>query len=133
MTSGQLSGIFAINIMIKNQRTFCFSQTRVLVNDFKRFLFYCLYAFGIPVVFCIIVFLMDYSTIVSQDFHPLMGIERCWIQSGRVAEAIYVYAPMSIILFVNIILCSLTAFKIFKVQKKILRTKQKRESDDKKR
>lgn len=46
-----------------------------------------------------------------------MGISRCWTQNNRLVEAIYIYAPISIILIVNIALYSITAYKIYKVQR----------------
>lgn len=42
---------------------------------------------------------------------------RCWIQEVRVVELIYMYIPISIILLVNITLYSITAYKIYKVQR----------------
>lgn len=46
-----------------------------------------------------------------------MGIKRCWIQKNRIVEAIYVYTPISIIMIVNVVLYSITAYTIYKVQR----------------
>lgn len=83
----------------------------------KRFLVYCLYAFGGPAVLTLSVYLIDHISSIPKYFKPLMGISRCWIQDNRMVEAIFIYLPISIILVVNIVLYSVTAFKIYKVQK----------------
>lgn len=87
-------------------------------GDRKRFFFYCLYAFGVPIVLTGFVYLLD-STLPLElsEYKPLIGITRCWIQGARIVEAIYLYTPISIILAINIALYSITAYKIYKVQK----------------
>lgn len=46
-----------------------------------------------------------------------MGIKRCWMQNNRIVEGIYIYLPISIILIINITLYSITAWKIYQVQR----------------
>lgn len=86
-------------------------------GDKKKFLFYCLYAFGVPLIFTTLVFLFDTLNLFSEEYQPQIGIGRCWIQDFKLVEAIFVYIPISIILAVNIAFYSITAYKIFKVQK----------------
>lgn len=52
-----------------------------------------------------------------KDYKPLIGMRRCWIQPERAPEAIFVYTPISVIILVNICLYSVTAYKIYKVQR----------------
>lgn len=86
-------------------------------SDRKRFALYCLYAFGVPLFLTSILFIIDFTELLPRDYRPLMGITRCWIQNNRFVEAIYTYTPISLILLVNVALYSVTALKIYKVQK----------------
>lgn len=86
-------------------------------GDSRRFLYYVLYAFGCPILITTIVYLIDIFQLVPEGFLPNIGKRRCWMQDKRVVEAIYVYFPISIIMITNIILYSITAYKIWVVQK----------------
>lgn len=86
-------------------------------SDRKRFLLYCLYAFGVPMLLTSILFIVDSIDLVPHEWRPLMGITRCWLQNNRHVEAIYLYFPICVILIVNVTLYSVTALKIYKVQK----------------
>lgn len=48
-----------------------------------------------------------------------MGQERCWIRvkGSRIVELIYVYVPISMVLIFNATFYSITAHKIYRVQK----------------
>lgn len=78
----------------------------------KTFLIYCLYGFGVPSMFTLIIYLIDFTQLLSYRFQPKVGMKRCWIEDSRLIEAIYVYIPISIIVLINIALFLLTANKI---------------------
>lgn len=80
---------------------------------------YCVYAFGIPIFLTTVVYFIDnyVPNDPFEDYKPLIGLKRCWIQGNRVVEAIYLYTPISVILTINIALYSITAYKIYKVQR----------------
>lgn len=81
-------------------------------------MFCCLYAFGIPLALTGIVYVIDKTVSVEyNDYKPLIGVRGCWIQQNRIVEAIYIYTPISIIMIVNVVLYSITALKIYKVQR----------------
>lgn len=90
---------------------------RLRRGDKKKFLFYCLYAFGSPALLTGLVLMVDLLNLIKDEYQTQMGKERCWLQSSRLVEAVYVYIPMSIILAVNIAFYSITAYKIFQVQR----------------
>lgn len=94
-----------------------FKEMRGRNNDNRRFLMYSLYAFGVPFVLTSIVFCVDKYTTLPEHFRPLIGMKRCWLQNLRAVEAIYTYAPITIILVVNIVLYSITACTISRVLK----------------
>lgn len=93
-------------------------------GDRKRFIFYCLYAFGVPFILTGLLYLVDNLSFIPDVMKPLMGIQRCWIQNNRLVEAVYIYLPISVILMANIIMYSITAYKIYQVQKEtsVIRT-----------
>lgn len=94
-----------------------FKEMRGRSGDNKRFLAYSLYAFGVPLLLTSIVFCIDKYSSVPDHFRPLVGMKRCWLQNSRTVEAIYTYAPISVILVVNIALYSITALTIRRVLK----------------
>jgi len=80
-------------------------------------LFYCLYAFGVTLLLTGVLFVVDHTTFIPEEYRPRMGVKRCWMYDSRLIEAIYTYTPISIILIINIALYSITAFRIYQVQK----------------
>jgi G protein-coupled receptor Mth (Methuselah protein) len=86
-------------------------------SDRKRFLGYCLYAFGVPLMIISLIFLIDSTEFIPKDYRPEIGIFRCYIKSSKLVESIYVYIPISTILIVNIVLYSITALTIYRVKK----------------
>lgn len=108
---------FWLNVMCLDIWSTFRSGIRGRGGDRKRFMLYCLYAFGVPLLLTGILFLIDISSFISIDYRPLMGMNRCWMQDSRFVEAIYIYTPISIILVINIALYSITAYRIYQVQK----------------
>ncbi|CRK99458.1 CLUMA_CG012609, isoform A [Clunio marinus] len=86
-------------------------------GDKKRFFVYCLYAFGTTFLFTATIFIIDHLESIPQKFRPLMGMTRCLVQKNIWAEGIYIYLPISTILIINITLYSITAYRIYKVQR----------------
>jgi G protein-coupled receptor Mth (Methuselah protein) len=86
-------------------------------GDQKKFLFYCAYAFGVPTLLITIVLCIEELSLVHENYLPMFGMTNCWIKNDRIIEMIYVYAPITTIILVNIFLYSWTALKIFRVQK----------------
>lgn len=87
-------------------------------SDRRSFGFYCLYAYGLPVVAIIAVLLInDYASFVPDHFKIQMGVNRCWMYASRRTELYYIYIPISVILTLNIIFFAISAKTIFSVQK----------------
>ncbi|KAG5681897.1 hypothetical protein PVAND_011303 [Polypedilum vanderplanki] len=82
-----------------------------------RFLFYSLYAFGLPIFLTLLVFIIDSWKLVPEYYLPDFGEKRCWMRESRTIEAIYIYTPISIIMVINVVLYSVTAYRIWTVQK----------------
>ncbi|XP_063920687.1 G-protein coupled receptor Mth2-like isoform X13 [Zophobas morio] len=82
----------------------------------KRFFMYCGYAFGMPVLHVLVVRLIDSSLAQNSDFKPGIGTGQCFLKRGF-PELLYFYGPMAILITINIILFTITAFKIRSVKK----------------
>ncbi|CAO1388263.1 unnamed protein product [Diamesa hyperborea] len=87
--------------------------------DNKRFAIFSYYAFGSTTLLTLILFFVDEVFDVPKDLKPDMGTVRCLIRDNRFVEFLYVYLPISTISLVNIILFSMTAYKIYICQKEI--------------
>lgn len=48
----------------------------------KRFLYYCVYAWGTPLILVLIVFLMNNTSNQNSIFHPKLGIGRCFLEGN---------------------------------------------------
>lgn len=91
----------------------------------KRFLCYCLYAFGGPLLIILLVLFIDMSKFVPNKYKIGISrakdesIETCFVAGSPIAEMIYVYIPISCMLVVNAAFYSITAYKIRRVQMEI--------------
>lgn len=114
---GVLLCFFWLNVMCYDIWSAFKIGMRAHGSDRKRFFFYSLYASGVPIIFTLIVYVIDSTEFVPLRFRPQIGEKRCWIIESKTVEAIYVYIPISIILIINIVLYSVTAYTIYRVQK----------------
>lgn len=95
----------------------------------KRFIYYCVYAFGVPCVHILVVFLLNqYGDPEKSVHYPGIGKEKCFLRDGY-PNLWYFYGPMALLITINIILFILTAVKIQKVKKE---TSMLKHSDSKK-
>ena len=85
----------------------------------SRFAVYFVYAFGSTTLLTLVLFFVDEVLNVPMGWKPIIGIERCWVRQDRFIEFFYIYLPISMISLVNIILYSITAYKIYKCQKEM--------------
>lgn len=85
-------------------------------NEHKRFIWFCLYAFGVPAIIITLTLSVDFTDLISEKYRPQFGYESCWIKDDKLVEGIFVIAPISIIIIFNVVLYSVTAFKINRVQ-----------------
>lgn len=83
----------------------------------NRFIFFCVYGFGVPVILAAIVVLIDNTNFVPPIYRPSIGERTCWIRKDMKVEAIFVYLPIFLIITSNTGFFFATAYKIFCVQK----------------
>ena len=96
-------------------------------NENRKFLFYCVYAFGCPVLISFLAYILDHTENLAQDYKIGIVNGNCFVQNNKIALVIYIFFPISSVLLFNITFYSFTALKIFKVTKEIS-TVQKREN-----
>ena len=90
------------------------------LTENKLFAVYFLYAFGAAILLTLVLFLADEIPGIPDNLRPVVGYERCWVRTDRFVEFLYIYLPISIISLVNIILYSITAYKMFRCQKEMV-------------
>ncbi|XP_060822886.1 G-protein coupled receptor Mth2 isoform X2 [Bombus pascuorum] len=91
-------------------------------NQNKRFLLYCVYAWGVSMFVMFICILSDQVDILPENLRPAFGLERCWFNPvlGH-AQLIFFTAPVTIQLITNIVFFILTARECNKVKAEISR------------
>ncbi|CRK99459.1 CLUMA_CG012624, isoform A [Clunio marinus] len=108
---------FWLNVMCYDIWSAFRQNCRINRNETKKFLSYCLYAFGLPLILTFLVYASNYADFIPDNYRSGIGEIRCWIRSGQIVELIYLYIPISIILILNSLFYSITAYKIYRVQK----------------
>jgi len=69
---------------------------------------YALYAWGLPLCIVIVARVMD---LLSIGIRPDFGVERCWF-SDDISAATYLYAPVGVLILVNIVFFLMTIVKL---------------------
>lgn len=83
---------------------------------------YCAYAFGIPITLVIIVYLLNTLQLIPAEYASQIGNGTCSVGKDGIGDKktvrfIYVYLPIIITISINIVFYSITAIKIYRVQK----------------
>lgn len=83
----------------------------------RRFIFYCLYAFGFPLLLNLVIFIIHTYDLIPSDYQHKIGQDMCLSSSAMLDSFIYTYLPMIYTLILNTILFSLTGYEINKMKK----------------
>ncbi|KAL1404252.1 hypothetical protein pipiens_000849, partial [Culex pipiens pipiens] len=60
---------------------------------------------------------MDNTELVPEYYRPRMGKTRCLLQENKYVEFLYLYLPMLILVFANVMFFVITAIRIIKIQR----------------
>ncbi|XP_053686623.1 G-protein coupled receptor Mth2-like [Sabethes cyaneus] len=91
----------------------------VLTNSRKKFALYSLYAWGCPVLIVTLALVMDYTELVPANFRPQVGVKRCLLQEDKYVEFLYLYLPMLLLVFANVMFFVVTAIRIISIQQEV--------------
>ncbi|CAG9838871.1 unnamed protein product [Diabrotica balteata] len=121
-----LVSFFWMNVMcvdmwlaFSGMRTFLSKKTA----ERKRFIIYCFYAWGMPIIHVIIVFCINQYGNTAAGYHPQIGVKRCFLGEGM-PTFYYFYLPMAILIGINITLFVLTTVRIQKIKRETSMLKQ---------
>ncbi|XP_076178144.1 G-protein coupled receptor Mth2 isoform X2 [Ptiloglossa arizonensis] len=89
----------------------------------KRFLWYCLYAWGSALFLTIFAIMCDQLLLLPENLRPNFGAKRCWFTKERsmFGELIFFRCPIAIQLIFNVVFFILTAEHCSKVKAEISR------------
>ncbi|GLV42480.1 methuselah-like 15 [Carabus blaptoides fortunei] len=90
-------------------------------NKAKRFLFYCLFAYGLPLVLTSIAVTCDYLDSIPAAYKPHIGRNSCWFDLNKLGHTLYFGLPMGFLIACNLVLFILTARNCFKIKADIAR------------
>lgn len=107
-------------------------EKRTTRDDERQFKFFSCYAFGVPILMTFIVYFIDLTEFVPLDYRPEIGVNACFVKTDpKAPQMIYIHIPIAILLFINIVLYSITAYKVYKhrTMKKISKNTKKMEDN----
>lgn len=109
--------IFWLNVMCYDiWKTFKSTRNPQIPSGPQKFYIYLFYGFGLPFIITMCLAAIDETTLFPEDWRPQIGKSECFLRNERHIEFFYLYLPMSLILLVNVVLYSITAYKIYTVQ-----------------
>ncbi|KAI4478919.1 hypothetical protein M0804_011381 [Polistes exclamans] len=90
-------------------------------RSWKRFLLYCLYAWGFACFITVIVIVGDHVKILPNYLTPSIGLGNCWFTHGRNlhGEIVFFIGPVTLQLIINIIFFVVTSINCNKVKAEI--------------
>uniref|UniRef100_A0A2M4DP26 Putative g-protein coupled receptor mth-like 10 n=1 Tax=Anopheles darlingi TaxID=43151 RepID=A0A2M4DP26_ANODA len=110
-----LAGFFWLNVM-SFDIYWTFGGSRGRTTERRKFLFYCLYAWGTPVLLLSLVLLFDHTELIGEDMRPQIGESRCYLKDDKLIEFLYMYLPMLILVGVNVFFFGVTAKRIYQME-----------------
>lgn len=91
-------------------------------KETRRFIFYSLYAWGLPFVITLITFVVDYFRLFDKMYLPNFGESSCWFtQVNTLGHIIYFMIPIGALVLSNFVLFLLTTKQCNKVKKEIFK------------
>uniref|UniRef100_A0A182LY68 G-protein coupled receptors family 2 profile 2 domain-containing protein n=2 Tax=Anopheles culicifacies TaxID=139723 RepID=A0A182LY68_9DIPT len=90
--------------------------TGVRSSETKKFLFYSLYAWGCPIMLVLSALVADNTDILPPYLRPQFGTTRCLFVENKLIEFLYLYMPLLILVFMNVVFFVITALRIYKTQ-----------------
>ncbi|XP_054731511.1 G-protein coupled receptor Mth2-like isoform X1 [Anastrepha obliqua] len=93
----------------------------------KRFLYYALYAWGVPALMTILTIALQYSDLPNK-LKSGIGHSHCWLKVDDWSAMIYFHGPCLLLIIFNITIFFVTAKKIYSIRKELQKFAQGEES-----
>lgn len=110
-----LASFFWLNVMAFDIY-WTFGGSRGRTSERRKFLYYSLYAWGVPLALLAFALLADHTDFMHEKLRPQFGHERCLFSGERVIGFVYMYLPLALLLAANVFFFAMTAFRIYRVQ-----------------
>ncbi|XP_050093977.1 uncharacterized protein LOC126576715 [Anopheles aquasalis] len=79
----------------------------------RKFLYYSLYAWGVPLLLLASNLLFDHTELISYHLRPNVGEEGCFLKEEKRTQFLYLYLPLLILISANIFFFAITAKRIY--------------------
>ncbi|CAB3227193.1 unnamed protein product [Arctia plantaginis] len=120
-------GFFWLNVMCydvwKKFRKLKVSTGGVSSDETTKILWYSAYAFGVPTVLTILLATLEFSGLEGHKLLPNLRRRTCFI-SGT-SKMIYLYTPMLLTCFLNVVFIALVIIRILQIKKQTQRLQRK--------
>ncbi|KAF7275369.1 hypothetical protein GWI33_011820 [Rhynchophorus ferrugineus] len=88
-------------------------------KDLKKYLLYCLYGWGLPLVYLLLIILVERLEILPNTIHPYIGIHYCIIENRNYGRLLFSHVPQLIFQISNTILFIKTIIYCIRVKNEI--------------
>jgi G protein-coupled receptor Mth (Methuselah protein) len=86
-------------------------------NQSKKFLFYCLYAFGTSTLIVSLIIILNEFDLIPNDYQHTIGEHSCISGTGVIDHIFYTLAPVIYTFVFNFVLLIITGHKIYSIKK----------------
>uniref|UniRef100_A0A4Y0BIR4 G-protein coupled receptors family 2 profile 2 domain-containing protein n=1 Tax=Anopheles funestus TaxID=62324 RepID=A0A4Y0BIR4_ANOFN len=93
-----------------------FGGSRGRSSERRKFLYYSLYAWGVPLLIVGFVALVDNTEFVHESMRPQIGMERCFVSVEKLIGFLYMYLPMLLLVTANVVFFAVTAIRIYRME-----------------
>ncbi|XP_050097971.1 G-protein coupled receptor Mth2-like [Anopheles aquasalis] len=111
-----MASFFWLNIM-SFDICWTFGGSRGRTSERRKFLYYSLYAWGVPLLLLLLILLFDHTELISWNHRPNIGEEGCFLKEKKVTQFIYMYLPLLLLVTANIYFFAITAKRIYEAEK----------------
>uniref|UniRef100_A0A182QW48 G-protein coupled receptors family 2 profile 2 domain-containing protein n=1 Tax=Anopheles farauti TaxID=69004 RepID=A0A182QW48_9DIPT len=110
-----LASFFWLNVMAFDI-FWTFGGSRGRSSERRKFLYYSLYAWGVPLLLVGFVALVDNTEFIHESMRPQIGLDRCFVSEERLVGFLYMYMPLLVLVGANVIFFAVTAIRIFRME-----------------
>lgn len=96
-------------------------------NEVKKFLLYCVYAHGLPLVITAVALFVDLYEDIPLVYKPKIGYTSCWFDLSKgppLEYTIFFITPVGALIGCNVVLFALTLRNCLKIRREIQRMQQ---------